>query len=54
MTKPTMRDIDEFVSYLRKCSDSQVRSVYSEEKAAKRGTYAALAAIEVNSRNIKL
>jgi hypothetical protein len=55
-TNPTMQDMEEFIRYLHNCSDPQVRSVYCEEekKAAKRGAYAALAASEANSRNIKL
>jgi hypothetical protein len=54
MTNPTTQDMEEFIRFLSNCSDPQVRSVYCEEKAAKRGTYAALAATEANSRNIKL
>lgn len=50
----TAKDRAEFKSYLRACTDRQVRGVYEKEKAAGRSDYAQLAELEAARRNIDL
>lgn len=48
------QDRQEFVAYLKGCTDSQVRGVYEKEKAAHRKEYAELAKHEAELRGIEL
>jgi hypothetical protein len=48
----TAKDIREFRSYLRACTDEQVRGVYEKEKQAGRDEYATLAEIEAQRRGL--
>lgn len=48
------KDHDEFVGYLKACTDNQVRGVYEKEKAAGRKDYAELAKQEAERRGIDL
>lgn len=50
----TEQDRQEFLAYLRACTDSQVRGVYEKELAANRKDYAQLAQREANERGIVL
>jgi hypothetical protein len=45
-------DIREFCSYLRNCTDAQVRGVYEKEKRAGRDAYVALAEVEAQRRGL--
>jgi hypothetical protein len=48
----TAKDIREFNSYLRACSDAQVRGVYEKEKQAGRHEYMTLAEMEAQRRGL--
>jgi len=48
----TADDIREFSSYLRQCTDAQVRGVYDKEKKAGRDEYVALAEVEAERRGL--
>jgi hypothetical protein len=54
MAKLSKRDRDEFASYLRNCTDSQVQGVYDKERGAGRTAYANLAVQEAERRGIAL
>lgn len=47
-------DRDDFVQYLKACTDNQVRGVFEKEKAAGRDDYAELAKHEAELRGISL
>ena len=49
----TLKDRDEFIQYLRQCSDRQVRGVFDKEHRANRTDYAELAHLEMGRRNIE-
>ena len=48
------QDHNEFVEYLKACTDNQVRGVYEKETAAGRKDYAELAKQEAERRGIEL
>lgn len=48
----TQKDRDEFIAYLRNCTDRQVIGVYQKEKDAKRISYIRLAKAEMERRGI--
>lgn len=50
----TKKDADEFILYLRQCTDQQVQGVYEKENGAGRHDYAGLARLEAAKRNIEL
>jgi len=50
----TTQDREEFISYLRGCTDNQVRGVYDKEHAARRSGYAALARDEATRRGFEI
>lgn len=50
----TEQDCQEFLAYLRNCTDSQVRGVYEKELAAGRVDYAQLAKSEAQQRGVEL
>jgi hypothetical protein len=50
----TEKDREEFVAYLRACSDRQVQGVFDKEAAAGRAEYAQLARDEAERRGITL
>jgi hypothetical protein len=48
------QDRQEFIAYLRNCTNNQVQGVYDKEKAAGRKDYAELALQEAERRGIEL
>ena len=46
------KDIQEFVLYLRNCTDRQVQGVYDKEREAGRDEYALMAFVEMEKRGI--
>jgi hypothetical protein len=48
------KDHDEFVAYLKACTDAQVQGVFEKEQAAGRQDYAELAKQEAERRGIAL
>ena len=48
----TADDIWRFATYLRCCTDKQVRGVYDKERKAGRNCYAALAEVEAQRRGL--
>lgn len=48
------QDRDEFVAYLKACTDAQVQGVFEKEQAAGRKDYAELAKQEAERRRIEL
>jgi hypothetical protein len=52
-TYTTNRQLAEFASYLRQCTNDQVIGVYEKERAAHRRTYERLAREEVIRRQIE-
>jgi hypothetical protein len=50
----TKRDRQEFVGYLRNCTDWQVAGVWQKERKAKRWAYARLAEAEALKRGTNL
>lgn len=48
--KLTAHDAEQFMEYLRNCTDAQVQGVFDKESKAGRRTYAKLAEIELALR----
>jgi hypothetical protein len=48
----TLKNREEFTSYLRNCTDAQVRGVLAKERAAGRADYAVLAKAEMSARGL--
>jgi len=47
-------DLRDFTTYLKNCTDSQVKGVYDKERAARRDMYVILVEQEAARRNIEL
>lgn len=53
MTTPTKDDRKDFRAYCKQCTDTQLRNVYSAERAARRRVYADIAKEELATRGLK-
>lgn len=54
MEKTLGEDMEDFMGYLKQCTNAQVRGVYEKEKKANRIHFAVLARAEAEKRRIEL